>query len=243
MPPKWSVSAHDSVARTAVLGKFFGSGGTKFYVRGLTYGSTYPDRDGRHFPDPNIVERDFARMAAIGVNGIRTTNVPPPWLLDAAWQHGLRVMVGLPIERSLGRVLDGSRLSHLEDLVRRGVRDCSGHPSVLCYAIGDELQASIVDWLGRRRVERALHRLYVIAKREDPGALVPSVSSLSTEYLRLDFLDLITAKVGLDPAVQLEPELLHVQAIAGDRPLLVELTLDAGNSGDGIQGRKLAMQL
>jgi hypothetical protein len=241
MSPKWSMIAHDPVARTAVRGKFVVSSGTKLYVRGLTYGSTPPDSNGQEYPDQAIVERDFARMAATRVNGIRTTSVPPPWLLDAAWRHGLRVMVGFPVERWLGRLLDGGRMSDLEDLVRRGVRDCAHHPSLLCYAIGDDVQTSIVDWLGRRRLERLLHRLYVIAKGQDSSGLVTYVNSISSEYLRLEFLDLLTFKVGLDTGAQLERELMRLQGIAGDRPLLVEL--DAGRSGDGTQGRRLAAQL
>jgi GT2 family glycosyltransferase len=238
-----NVSAHDPVARTAVRGKFFESGGTKFYVRGLSYGSTHPDGVGSEFPDKEILERDFARMAAIRANGIRTTSVPPAWLLDAAWRHGLRVMVGLPVERWLGRLLDGGRVSEVEKLVRRGVSDCARHPSVLCYGIGYDVQAPIVDWLGRHRLERLLHGLYLIAKAQDPDGLVTYVNSASSVDLRLGFLDLVTLKVGLDTGAQLERELLRWQGVAGDRPLLVELGLDAGNSGEERPGSRLAAQL
>ena len=43
-----------------------------------------------------------------------------------------------------------------------------GHPAILCYAIGNEIPASIVRWYGPRRIERFLKRLYRAAKQEDP---------------------------------------------------------------------------
>ncbi len=82
--------------------------------------------------------------------------------------------------------------------MRAGVRACAGHPAVLCYAIGNEIPASIVRWYGARRVERFLERLYRAVKAEDPGASSPtstirrpstcastsSISSVSTSTSR-----------------------------------------------------------
>jgi O-antigen biosynthesis protein len=76
-------------------------GKDKFYVRGVTYGTFRPGADGDHYPEPDVVERDFARMAANGLNAVRTYTAPPRWLLDAARRHGLYVMVGLPWEQHI----------------------------------------------------------------------------------------------------------------------------------------------
>jgi len=46
-------------------------------------------------PDPKTVERDFAHIAAKGMNTVRTYDVPPRWLLDLAERQGLHVVVGL----------------------------------------------------------------------------------------------------------------------------------------------------
>src|SRR5882724_11992284 len=87
--------------RPVVRGKSIFAGGKKIFVRGVTYGTFRPDADGRQFPARETVERDFARMAASGVNSVRTYTVPPRWLLDAAQKHGLFVMVGLPWEQHI----------------------------------------------------------------------------------------------------------------------------------------------
>ena len=109
-------------------------------------------------------------MAAIGVNAVRTYTVPPRWLLDLALEHGLRVMVGLPWEEHVTFLDDRERAQRRSsERVREGVRACAGHPAVLCYAIGNEIPASIVRWHGRHRIERFLQQLYRAAKEEDPG--------------------------------------------------------------------------
>src|SRR5918997_1469309 len=178
--------------RPQVRGKFIFLGDEKFYVRGATYGSFRPAEDGSEY-NPEVVERDFAQMAANGLNAVRTYTVPPRWLLDTAQRHGLYVMVGLPWEQHVTFLDDRKRSRSIEERVRAGVRACAGHPALLCYTIGSEIPASIVRWHGRRRIERYLERLYRAAKAEDPEALVTYVNYPSTEYLRLPFVDLFCA--------------------------------------------------
>src|SRR5689334_20287212 len=75
-------------------GKFLIAGDEKFYVRGVTYGTFAPNEDGDQFPSRETVHRDFQLMAANRINAIRTYTSPPVWVLDAAEEHGLKVMVG-----------------------------------------------------------------------------------------------------------------------------------------------------
>src|SRR5207237_2897690 len=134
---------------------------------------------------------DFATMAAAGINTVRTYTVPPRWLLDAAADAGLYVMVGLPWEQHVA-FLDGrARRRSIEARVRAGVRACAGHPAVLGYAIGNEIPAPIVRWYGARPVRRFLERLYRAAKAEDPAGLVTYVNYPSTGYLELPFIDFV----------------------------------------------------
>ena len=81
--------------RPQARGKFIEVGGSKLWVRGVTYGTFRPLHDGTHFPEPARVDADLAAMAANGFNAVRTYMAPPPWLLDAAARHGLRVLAGL----------------------------------------------------------------------------------------------------------------------------------------------------
>src|SRR6266550_3554323 len=218
-------------ARPSARGKFIFVGDDKLYVRGVTYGTFRPDEDGHEYPAAAIVERDFAHMSACGVNAVRVYTVPPPWLLDSAWRHGLRLVVGLPVERYVGFLADKTDgLGRLEAVVRASVRACAGHPAVLCFAIGNEIPAPVVRWHGRRRVERFLERLYNAAKDEDPGALVTYVNYPSTEYL--------------EERSRLESYLARLHNLAGDRPLLMaEIGLDSRRHGERTQAEVLEWQL
>ena len=42
--------------------------------------------EGGGYGSPKIVDRDFAMIAANGINAVRTYTVPPRWLLDIAWR-------------------------------------------------------------------------------------------------------------------------------------------------------------
>src|SRR5438552_6487619 len=158
--------------RPHVRGKFLFVGDEKLYIRGVTYGPFRPDEDGNKYHNPAIVERDFARIAANGLNAVRTYTMPPRWLLDVAGRYGLRVMVGLPIERQAVFFDDRKRVRSVEEWVRAEVRALAGHPALLCYTIGNEIPASVVRWQGRRRVEHCIERFYRAVKDEDPDALV-----------------------------------------------------------------------
>src|SRR5207244_4262736 len=114
-PVRWSPFPPERVpsdraiepARVRAGGKFLFVGDEKLYVRGVTYGAFQPDADGHEYHDLAMVERDMAQIAAAGFNTVRIPHTTPPRsLLDAAWRHGLRVMVGLSAEQSVGYLID-----------------------------------------------------------------------------------------------------------------------------------------
>jgi len=230
--------------RPTVSGKFVFVGGEKLYVRGVTYGTFRPGAEDHQFPAREVVERDFALMAANNVNALRTYTVPPRWLLDLAQQHGLFVMVGLPWEQHVTFLSDRERVRSIQERVRAGVRACAGHSAVLCFAIGNEIPAPIVRWHGRRVVEDLLEALYDIAKSEDPDGLVTYVNYPSTEYLQLPFVDVFCFNVYLETKPKLETYLARLQNLAGNRPLLMaEIGLDSRRHGAEQQARTLDWQV
>jgi GT2 family glycosyltransferase len=228
--------------RPSVGGKFLWVGGEKLYVRGVTYGTFRPDGDGVPYPRPEVVEEDFAQMAANGVNCVRTYTLPPRWLLDLAGQAGLYVMVGLWGEQY---ILHEKKLARsTEEHIRAGIRACQSHPTVLCYALANEIPASAVRWYGVRRVERFLRRLYETAKEEDPEGLVTYVNYPMTEYLELPFLDLMCFNLYLESRKPWEAYLARLQNLAGDRPLLLSETgLDSRRNGELTQAQTLDWQV
>ena len=231
--------------RVEARGKFLFVNGEKLYVRGVTYGAFRPDAEGREYYDLDAIERDFAQMAASGINCVRIPHTTPPRsLLDRAAAHGLRVMVGLSGEQYVGFLVDGHSAVDIEAAVRAKVATCAGHPALLCYAIGNEISAPIVRWLGRQRVEGYLERLYRAVKAEDPGAIVTYVNYPTTEYLQLPFLDVVSFNVYLESQQPFEAYIARLQNIAGDRPLmLTELGLDSLRHGEDGQARSLDWQV
>jgi GT2 family glycosyltransferase len=232
------------VERPKVSGKFLTVGGRKLLVRGVTYGTFRPDADGNAYPDRAAVARDFAAMAANGVNAVRTYTVPPRWLLDLAAARGLFVMVGMAWEQHVAFLDHRGRPDDIEQRIRAGVRACARHPAVLCYCIGNEIPASIVRWHGRRAIERFLHRLYEAAKEEDPQGLVTYVNFPSTEYLDLAFTDFLCFNVYLEVEERLRSYLARLHNLAGDRPLVMaEFGLDSRSNGEDAQARSLDWQV
>src|SRR5947208_7993465 len=184
-------------------------------------------------------------MAANGINTIRIYNVPPPRVLDMAQKHGLRVMVGLSAEQYVGFLIDKKKSApNIQELVRAKVRACAGHPSLLCYALGNEIPAPIARWLGRRQVERYLAQLYRVVKAEDPDGLVTYVNYPTTEYLQLPFLDFVCFNVYLESQERFEAYLARLHILAGDRPLIMsEVGLDSLRNGRFNQARVLDWQV
>ena len=232
--------------RPLVRGKFIFVGDEKFYVRGVTYGAFCPDASGHEYHDLDVIERDFAQMAAHGINAVRIPHTTPPRsLLDVAQRHGLRVMVGLSAEQYVGFLVDGKKeMAEIEALIRERVRECAGHPALLCYALGNEIPAPMARWLGRPKIERYLKRLCRVVKDEDPDGLVTYVNYPTTEYFQLPFLDLVCFNVYLESPARFEAYLGRLQNIAGDRPLIMsELGLDGLRNGDDVQAQSLDWQV
>jgi len=183
-------------------------------------------------------------MVATGINTIRTYNAPPRWLLDAAQRANLKVMVGLAWEQHVAFLDEPRTVRAIEARVREAVRMCSGHPAVLCYTVGNEIPAGIVRWLGRRRVEKFIEKLYGVAKAEDPEALVTYVNFPTTEFLELPFLDFFCFNVYLESQHAFKAYLARLQTLAGDRPLLLaEIGLDSRRNSEEAQADSLEWQV
>jgi O-antigen biosynthesis protein len=232
--------------RPVVRGKFIFVGDEKFYIKGVTYGAFAPRENRSEFNDLTTIEQDFVAMAAHGINTVRIPHtVPPVSLLDAAYRHGLRVIVGLSAEQYAGYLVDREKKdSQIQQLVRKSVRACAGHPALLCYVLGNEIPAQFVRFIGRSRIEHYIWRLYRAVKLESPEAIVTYANYPTTEYLHLPWLDVVCFNVYLETERALANYIAHLQNIAGDRPLLMgELGLDSFRNGEEAQARSLHWQI
>jgi GT2 family glycosyltransferase len=228
-----------------VSGKFIFINEDKFYIKGVTYGTFHPNSEGEPFPEPEIVAKDFAQIAANGMNAVRVYTVPPRWLLDIACENHLRVMVGLPWEQHI-TFLDenNSQIKDIEQRIRIAIRSCARHPALLCFVIGNEIPTSIVRWYGPARVERFLKKLYRAVKSEDPDSLVTYVNYPSTEYLQTPFVDFYCFNVYLESQDRLAAYLARLQNLAEDKPLVMaEIGLDSQRNGESVQAQTLEWQI
>ena len=233
-----------TVDRPAVNGKFLMLGKEKFYVKGVTYGTFRPNAEGIQFPDKSTIENDFGQMVAYGINAVRVYTTPPLYLLDAAFEKGLKVMVGLPWEQHITFLDSKERKLSILDNVKKYVLTCAGHPAILCYSIGNEIPAPIVRYYGKEKITRFLHSLYKIVKNTDPLGLVTYVNYPTTEYLKLPFLDFDCFNVYLETQDKLNAYLQRLHNLTGDRPLvLAEIGLDSMRNGLELQSSILNWQL
>lgn len=240
-----ALSTDRRVALTPIRaeGKFLWNESEKFWIKGVTYG-TFQSAGDADYPARPIVERDFAAMAANGINTVRTYTPPPRWLLDCAAYRGLRVLVGLPWEQHIAFLDEKARRATIPSRLRLAVRDCAGHPAVLGYTVGNEIPGGIVRWHGRRQIERFVRALYDVAKEEDPDRLVTYVNFPTTEYLDLPFLDFVSFNVFLERRQELSAYLGRLQNLAGERPLiLTEIGLDSRSHGKDGQAEALRWQI
>ncbi len=230
--------------RVVAKGKFLFCGEEKFWVKGVTYGTFRPDAKGQEFHDPRKVEADLELMSRWGINALRTYTLPPLWFLDLAQEKGLKVMVGVPWEEHMAFLEERKRSRRIRAKVREGIRYCGDHPALLCYAVGNEIPAPIVRWHGKRAIETFLRVLYEEAKDEAPQALITYVNYPSTEYLEVDFFDLVCFNVYLESKERMEAYLARLHNLCGHKPLVMaELGLDSRRNGLEAQARSLDWQI
>ena len=230
--------------RAAVDGKFLSLGRDRFLVRGVSYGTFAPDAAGDQFPAADVVSADFARMREAGLNTVRTYTVPPPRVLDEAARQGLRMMIGLPWPQHVAFLDDPDLCRRIrEDIISR-VRELSGHPAALVFALGNEIPAPVVRWHGQARVERFIRELYHDVKAAAPEALLTYVNYPPTEYLSLPFLDVCAFNVYLHAEADLRRYIARLQHLAGHRPLLLaEAGADSRREGEDGQAAIAAMHV
>src|SRR5258708_5662681 len=160
-----SGQAAAGVGDIRVHGKFFFAGETKHFVKGVTHGPFGPGSHGAQFPETEIVERDFALMRNAGVNTVRVFTVPPVWLLDAAEEAPLKVLVGLPWSQHVAFLDSPAIQAEIRDAVAGGVRACRRHAAVFAYLVGNEIPPDMIRWHGAGEVRRVLEGPVSLGRR------------------------------------------------------------------------------
>jgi GT2 family glycosyltransferase len=227
-----------------VKGKFFFIGKEKFFLKGVTYGTFSLGSHGAPFPEKPMVEKDFALMAELGANCIRTYTIPPDWLLNLAATYGLRILIGIPWAQHIAFLDSSSTRADIRQAIANGVKACREYPGVFGYLIGNEIPSDIVRWHGPKQIRAFLKELMGVVKDADPKALVSYANYPCTEYLNIDFTDFLSFNVYLHREKDFRSYVSRLHNLAEDKPLVLsEFGVDSIREGTQSQAEILAQKL
>ncbi len=230
--------------RVSVDGKFFRLGDRKFYFKGVAYGPFAPNEQGEPFATREQTARDFAQIRELGANLARVYYVPPPWLLDLAAEHALKVLVDIPWPKHLCFLDAPHSREEARAAVREAARAGKGHPAVAAYSVVNEIPADIVRWSGVRRTTEFIDELIEEAKAIDPDRLYTFTSYPPTEFLHPKNTDFVCFNVYLHDRKAFESYLARLQSLAAAKPLVLgEFGRDSIRDGEAAQGEFLAWQI
>ena len=215
------VRASPPTRRVWVDGKFLRLDAQKLYIKGFAYGPFAQNSAGEFLPERSRAVEDLAHMARLGANALRVYQVPPPWLLDEALEHDIRVFVDVPWEKHRCFLEDWSSQQDALDRVRRAARELGSHPGLLAISVGNEVPKDVVRFYGARRIEQFLDRLIDVARQQAPDCLYTYTNYPSTEFLSPAGLDFYCANVYLHDPVVLGRYLDRLQHVAGHLPLVL----------------------
>jgi hypothetical protein len=204
-------------------------GGAAVRIRGVTYGSLRPWRARAGFPQRAVVAAELAALGRLGVNAIRTYEIPPPDLLEVAGEHGIRVLVGLPFHDWRNEPVPGrearrriASAGHRE--VDRALEVVAGRHEVLGVAVGREVPVDLVRLHHRHHVEQMLSGLVDRLHDGDGELLATCVNAPATEFLEVPNQDLVTFNVMVHDDGAYERYVHRLTLISRNRPLLVSAT-------------------
>lgn len=226
------------------VAKFIHIGGERVLIKGVAYGTFAPDANGYQFPPITQVRKDFRAMRAAGFNTVRTYTVPHDDVLDAAADHGLKLMIGLPWTQHVAFLDDGRLARSIRRQIAVDVRRMSQHPAALLFAVGNEIPPNVIRWHGAAHVEQFLQDVYHETKAAAPDAALTYVNYPPTAFLEIPFFDVCAFNVYLHREKDLAAYIAHLQHLAGNRPLLLaELGADSLREGEEGQAALIAMQI
>ena len=235
--------------RVSVRGKHLWCGDAPVRVHGVTYGSFAQRRDGAAFPDTASIRRDFISMHHLGVDTLRTYEVPPPDLLEIAGELGLRILAGVHhhdwrTEPGTGRAARRRITDAANRAVDEALEVLAGRSEILAVAVGNEVPVDLVRLHGRSHVERTLTDMIDRFHDGDPRLLATYVNFPTTEFVEIPNADLVAFNVFLEDPEVFRRYVDHLQLISRDRPLLVtEMGLASEVHGETAQFDLLARQL
>ncbi len=237
------------MGRVEVEGRHLRLNGERFVVRGTAYGRFAPRTDGARYPEPPRLRADLESIAATGLNTIRTFDVPPPDLLNAAAEVGLRVFVGLDYpdwrfepfpDRTSGQRIAADGLAAVDRLIER----IDDPAVVLAVSVGQALPADLVRVHHPVAVADTLAAIVDRIHTVDPSLLATYTGCADDGLVTLDGCDVQSIMLDSECGRTFERDLVFLQQTRPARPLVVT-DLDPPSAGPTavMQARDLANRL
>ena len=232
-PLDYPVSTIDNPLR--VRGKFFCSGDEVIFLKSVTFGP-FPAGS---FPDEGICQLRAIREE-LGANAIRVYEIPTLLFMHECARYGLRVFITLPWSQHVDFTKETGVLAGADQLLLETINRFRGHPALGGYFIGNEIETTLVRWMGKRQVLEQLERLIDLGHANDPGALFAYANYPSTEYLLPRNQDFVAFNLYLEDRESLAAYLRRLQNLSGDKPLLIsEFGVDSSTHGEEKQAEML----
>lgn len=236
--PDFVKTPHASTAsavgqRVTVGGKFFCQGTEKFTLRGISYGPFRPNQQGEPFPEALHLSQDLTHLRELGFNTVRLYHPPSDLLLSEAQRLNLQLIVGLPWADH-GDFLSTRGLRQAIILqIQTKVTRLKDHPCVMAFLVGNEIEKTLVRWLGPSQVQHFLEQLITAGRRAAPNKLFSYANYPSTEYLIPRNADFLAFNIYLEQRSDFSAYLQRLHHLAGNKPLVIsEFGLDTASHGE-----------
>ncbi len=216
-------------------GKWFRAGEEACVVKAVAFGPFPPGT----FPDEGRGQLRRVRDE-LGANALRLFEIPSLDFLHACAETGLRAFVTIPWTQHVDFLKQRSALAEADRLLLETIHRFRGHPALAGYFVGNEIESTLVRWMGASRVVEQIERLIDLGHANDPGALFAYANYPSTEYLLPQNQDFVAFNLYLETREAYAAYLARLQNLAGNKPLfLSEFGIDANTHGEEGQAEML----
>ncbi|MDZ4288525.1 MAG: glycosyltransferase, partial [Prosthecobacter sp.] len=219
-----------------VAGKFFRRGAEKVFLNGVSYGPFRSNERGEPFPEEVRLKADLAHIRALGFNLVRLYELPSTLFMAIAEELGLSLLVSIPWTDHVDFLQTHAQRRAIEQQVLRAVAQLKQHACIAGFLVGNEIEKTLVRWLGPLRVQRFLEHLIALGRKEAPEHLFSYATYPSTEYLAPRNADFLAVNLYLEQPEALTAYLQRLQNLAGNKPLLItEFGMDVARHGEMFQ--------
>lgn len=179
------------------------------------------------------VAADFATLRSLGFNTVRLYELPSGTVLAAARDLGLKLIVGIPWTDHVDFTREKKLRTEIQATIRAAAQRFGNDDTIAALLVGNEIEKTLVRWMGPEKVKRFIESLIDIAHEAAPDCLVSYATYPSTEYLIPANADFVAVNVYLEDRAVFEKYLLRLQNLAGHKPLVItEFGLDAAQHGE-----------